>query len=52
LILGELRKRVEIESYDSGFLGTTIPSSPAADDEAFEGSYYAHETMFAIAQDM
>jgi hypothetical protein len=52
LILGELRRRVETDFYDTGDLGTTIPGSPAADGEVFGGPYYTYETMFGIAHDM
>ncbi len=51
-ILGELRRRVETEFYDTGTLTNTIPGSPAADGTAFGGPMYAYSTLFGQDHDM
>lgn len=51
-ILGELRRRVEVEFYDTGELTTTIPGSPAADGTAFGGPSYNYATLFGQAHEM
>ncbi len=38
-LLGELRRRIETEFYDTGDLATTIPSAPAADGQVFGGPF-------------
>lgn len=51
-LLGELRRRVETEFYDSGTLPSTIPSAPAADGEVFGGPFYNYETLFGQDHEM
>lgn len=50
--LGELRRRVETEFYDTGTLTANIPGSPAPDGEIFGGPFYAFETLFGYEHDM
>ncbi|MFT6093970.1 MAG: prepilin-type N-terminal cleavage/methylation domain-containing protein [Pseudohongiellaceae bacterium] len=52
MILGELRRRVETDYYDTGGLGTTIPGSPPPSGEAFGGPSYTYETMFGFTHNM
>lgn len=52
LILGELRRRVETDYYDTGQLGATIAGSPPPSGEVFGGPFYTYETMFGFTHDM
>jgi len=51
-LLGELRRRVETEFYDTGDLSSTIPAAPAADGEVFGGPFYDYSTLFGQEHDM
>jgi prepilin-type N-terminal cleavage/methylation domain-containing protein len=51
-LLGELRRRVETEFYDSGNLPLTIPATPAADGEVFGGPFYDYATLFGQQSEM
>ena len=51
-VLGELRRRIETEFYDTGDLTTTIPAAPAADGEVFGGPFYNYSTLFGQEHDM
>lgn len=52
LLLGELRRRVEIGFNRTRELDTVIPSSPAADGLKFGGPFYRYETLFGTTSDM
>lgn len=51
-LLGELRRRVETEFYDTGNLPNALPSAPIADGEVFGGPYYNYSTLFGQEHDM
>ncbi len=51
-LLGELRRRVETEFYDTGNLATTIPAAPAADGQVFGGPFYNYATLFGQEHEM
>ena len=52
LLLGELRRRVEVGFSETGALDTVIPASPTADGQANGGPYYTYETLFGVTHDM
>jgi len=49
LILGELRRRVEISFNRNRVMPDEIPSSPTPDGELFGGPYYNYTTLFGAA---
>jgi hypothetical protein len=51
-LLGELRRRVETEFYDTGDLPLVIPSAPVADGEVFGGPFYNYATLFGQDHEM
>ncbi|MFT4863530.1 MAG: prepilin-type N-terminal cleavage/methylation domain-containing protein [Pseudohongiellaceae bacterium] len=51
-LLGELRRRVETEFYDTGNLATAIPAAPAADGQVFGGPFYNYATLFGQEHEM
>ncbi len=51
-LLGELRRRVETDFYDTGDLPLSIPSAPAADGEVFGGPFYTYQTLYGQDHEM
>jgi len=52
LLLGELRRRVEISFNRNDALGDEIPGSPAPDGQIHGGPFYNYSTLFGVASDM
>jgi prepilin-type N-terminal cleavage/methylation domain-containing protein len=52
MLLGELRRRVEISYNRQQGLTATIPSSPPADGQVHGGPYYRYSTLFGVVDDM
>lgn len=52
LLLGELKRRVEVEFNRQGVLGTEIPASPTPDGTLYGGPYYSYQTLFGVPHQM
>jgi len=52
LLLGELRRRVEISFNRNDALSVEIPGSPAPDGQIYGGPYYNYSTLFGTDSDM
>lgn len=52
LLLGELRRRVEITFNRQQGLTAEIPSSPPSDGQLFGGPYYSYSTLFGTVHNM
>lgn len=52
LLLGELRRRIEIGFNRTNSFDTMIPSSPPADGTIYGGPYYNYSTLFGVESEM
>lgn len=52
LVLGELRRRIEVEFNRTSELSVNIPASPSPNGERFGGPFYTYAAMFGEPHNM